>query len=116
MAHIPLICRTIPGLSKQETRAILFIAQEWRRKEATRMESPQRFPVALDTSHLTKHLGTSHSDTMKVVRVLRRQGLLHLYPRKSAGPTGNGWDGSLHGALAPSPSALTLVDRLIMEK
>jgi hypothetical protein len=115
MVYIPLSHRTIPGLSKAETRAILFIVQEWRKIESNRTESPQRVHASLNTNHVTKHLGTTQVDTMKLLRVLRQQGFLTLRPRKSAGPTGYGWAGSLYGELTPSPSAFFHADRLVLD-
>jgi hypothetical protein len=115
MVTIPLALRTVAGLDKKETKAIVFIVQEWKRIEEKRKEHSRYPPRELTTEDVTKHLKTKHPETMKVINRFREQGLLRLRPRNSAGPSGNGWDGALFGALTPSGQAVSLVEAYFAE-
>ena len=115
MITIPLALRTVAGLDRMETKAIVFIVQEWRLLEVKSKKSPYiRFPP-VDTNHVTKHLKVKHPETMKIIARFRRQGWLRLRTRNSAGPTGHGWDGALFGELTPSEQAIKLVVQYLEE-
>ena len=109
MLSIPLSLRSVAGLDKKETKAIVFIVQEWKRIDEKRKEHSIYPPRELTTEDVTKHLKIKHPETIKIINSLREKGLLRLRPRNSAGPSGNGWDGALFGALTPSSQAVSLV-------
>ena len=115
MVTIPLALRTVAGLDKAETKALVFVVQEWRRIEERRAGKSWPAIPDLATDHLTKHMKLRHTEAMKIVNRLRSMALLRLRPRQSAGLTGNGWDGALHGALTPSSEAVRLVDQYLNE-
>jgi hypothetical protein len=112
MVTIPESYRTLPGLGIRETRALVFVVREFRRREllAKENEGSPRMREHLSTLHVRKHLKISHPETMNVVNRLRILGMLKLQPRNSLGMTGNGYDGAIWGALTPSQSAFDLVD------
>ena len=115
MVTIPLALRTVAGLDKKETKALVFIVQEWKKIEQKRTEQSRFPPRDLTTDDVTKHLRTKHPETMKVINRFRQQGLLRLRTQNSAGPSGNGWDGALFGALTPSVQAVNLVEAYFAE-
>ena len=111
MVTIPHNLLNIPGLDRGETRALTFVVQEWTRlREKQSRFRFARFP-SLTTEHVTRHMRLKHTETMKILNGLRRQGLLGLRARNSAGSTGNGYDGALFGELTPSDAAINLVKR-----
>ena len=115
MVTIPIGLRTVAGLDKKETKALVFVVQEWRRLKEQEEKTPFITFPALDSNHVTKHLKSKHPETMKILKRLRQQGLIRLQARNSAGPFGNGWDGALFGAVAPSKQAIKLVDQYFFE-
>jgi hypothetical protein len=115
MVTIPIGLRTVAGLDKKETKALVFIVQEWRRLKEKEEKTPYIRLPALDTDPVTKHLNSKHPETMKILNRFRQQGLIQLRARNSAGPSGNGWDGALFGALTPSEQAKKLVDEYLSE-
>lgn len=115
MVSIPIGVRTVAGLDKKETKALVFIVQEWRRIKDKEAKMPHIWEPALDTNHVTKHLKSKHLETMKILNRLRQQGLIQLRARNSAGPSGYGWDGALFAALTPSEQARKLVDEYLAE-
>lgn len=115
MVTIPLELRTVAGLDKKESKALVFIVQEWRRLKEKHERAAFLSLQAVDTNDVTKHLKTKHPETMKILNRFRQQGLVRLETRNSAGPSGNGWDGALFGALTPSQFAIKLVDQYFSE-
>ena len=113
MITIPLALRTVAGLDKKETKAIVFIVQKWTLLELKRKKSPYISFPTVDTNHVTKHLRLKHPDTMKIINRFRQQGLVRLTTRNSAGPTGYGWDGAMFGELTPSEQAVHLVAKYL---
>jgi len=113
MVTIPESHRTLPGLGLLETRALVFIVRDFRRREVEALEKSdsRAMKEQLSTLHVRKHLKMSHPETMKVINRLRDFGHLRLRPRNSAGMTGNGYDGAIWGALTPSQTAIELVDK-----
>ena len=115
MVTIPIALRTIVGFDKKETKALVFIVRAWRWQREKEERTPFTKSPALDSNHVTKHLKSKHPETMKILNRFRQQGLIRLQTRKSGGPTGNGWDGALFGAVAPSEQAIKLVDDYFSE-
>lgn len=113
MVTIPESHRTIPGLGLAETRALVFIVRDFRRREVFRLENldSPRIQERLSTLHVRKHLKLSHPAVMKIVSRLRDSGYLSLEARNSPGWNGNGYDGAIWGAVTPMPRAAALVDQ-----
>jgi hypothetical protein len=65
------------------------------------------------TEEVTKHLGLSHADGMKVIAKLREQAYLGLRERKSRGISGNGYDGSLFAELKPKEQGILRVRKYL---
>lgn len=115
MVTIPLALRTVAGLDRSETKVLVFVVQEWRRRQAGPAKPAWRGQEALASNHVTKHMKMPHVEAKKIIDRLRRKGLLRLEERQSGGPTGYGWDGALFGALTPSATAERLVDQYLAE-
>ncbi len=113
MIAIPESHRTLPGLGLLETRALVFIVRDFRRREVKAHEERASLAMKerLSTIHVRKYLKLSHPETMKIINRLRDYGHVHLESRNSPGMTGNGYDGAIWGALTPKKIALGLVDQ-----
>ena len=113
MVTIPESHSTLPGLGLLETRALVFIVRDYRRREAKAFEERDSSAMKerLSTLHVRKYLKLSHPETLKIINRLRDYGHLRLESRNSPGMTGNGYDGAIWGALTPSKNALQLVDK-----
>ena len=102
---------SLPGLTPLQSR-IVRKAVEWGQRywQAKTNPAAQLFEqIKPDTKRFSKKFGMHHDQMLKVLNVLESGGLVVKHRRLSAGEGGNGYDGSLHSSVLPTPKAVALV-------
>ena len=70
------------------------------------MSPPGAYVKPPTTDQLARHLGYTQPQTMLILNHLQLMGSITKNRRKSAGPSGNGYDGSLYSEVHPTERTL----------